>query len=593
MRLSTKLILSFGLVFALLAVVALTSVFQNRSNIGDVQVLSNEIVEDTVSAMDLRVAIIQIQQFFTDMSATRRPGGDAARDAEISLGRSSSILATLIERHDKQGDDDAAAQLREMMRDVETYFWQGHRMASVYVEQGTEAGNLIMDEFDPVAAELTADVNHHVAMHLAELDAALDGMVSRAMSGIVVSILVAGISLVFMVAVAFLLSRSLIRSTSRLVKITETAATGDLRKQVQVTSKDELGQFGRLLNEFIDRLKDVIAGIKSTASENAAIKQELVSGAEETSASLMEISANIDSINKQASLMGETIGSSTASSEEVARTAENMNHQIVSQAAMVEESTASITEMMASIQSVSEITQREKASTDRLVGAAENGGEKVTVMISAVRQIENSISSIQEITQMISRIASQTNMLSMNAAIEAAHAGDYGRGFAVVAEEIRKLAETSSENSREIAGILKNMVSSIDGVSESAEQTDVVFRSINKEIVDVSTAFSEIYASMTELQSGGRQILDAVASLQEVTSTVKDGFGEINSGVGDVANSMNEIMQISSQVTMGLAEIASGTQDISQAMINVSNISLRLDGVVEQLTAKIDTFKTD
>ena len=592
MKISTKLILGFGLVFVLLAVVALTAIFQNRSNISDVRLLADEVVEDTMLVVDLRKEVLQIQQFFTDIAATRQSGGEAAKEAEASFGRASVILVTLIGRHEHEGDDEVA-RLRSIMQDVETYFWEGHRMASVYVEEGTEAGNAIMLGFDAIAAELTAEVELLVDEHVAQQDEALAGLAERATSGITVSILVSGLSFVAMFLVSFLLSRSLIRSTSKLVELTETAATGDLRKQVVMTSKDELGRFGNLLNEFIGKLKGIIVEIKATSFENVAIKQELVAGAEETSASLVEISASIDSINKQARLMSEEIGSSTASSEEVARTVGSMNAQIVNQAAMVEESTASVTEMMASIQSVSEITQKEKASTDRLVRAAEDGGAKVTAMISAVGQIENSISSILEITKMISGIASQTNMLSMNAAIEAAHAGDYGRGFAVVAEEIRTLAETSSENSREIAGILKNMVSSIDGVSESVGQTDLVFRSINKEIMDVSTAFSEIYSSMTELQLGGRQILDAVASLQDVTTAVKDGFTEINTGVGDVAHSMNSIQQISSDVTMAIAEIASGTQDISRAMSNLTSISVSLDGVVEKLTAKIDTFITE
>jgi len=593
MRIRAKLYLGYGVGVLLLGLVAANGIIAGLRNMSEVHTLSSEVVQDTLLVLDLRKDVLSIQQFLTDVALTGRTGGGSADEARAAYDLATTSITTLIVRHDSQGDVESRKRFENMLAELDSYYSMGGEMVSAYVDGGREAGNAVMDRFDKVAATLTTSIEDLVAEHLSEQNAAFAALTGRTRSGILLIAIVAAISLFVAILLAALISASINRSLSALSRITETAESGDLRIELGSVAKDELGSFATRFQGFVSSLKDIITGIKATASENVGIKQELVAGAEETSASVVEISASIDSINSQASLMSENIATSSTSAEEIARTVDSMNQQIANQAAMVEQSTAAIGQMISSVHNVSKITTEKKTNTDRLVDTAGSGSKTVSDMVVAVKEIENSIGNVLDITEIISGIASQTNMLSMNAAIEAAHAGTAGKGFAVVADEIRKLAETSRENSQKIAGILEEIVTKIDGVSKSADGTEKMYHSVHSEITAVSAAFAEIYHEVEQLLSGGEQLRGATTSLQEMTITIKDGFSEINLGVGSAADSMDKINQISSSVTAALSEIAAGTQDITAAMGNVTSMTSHLDSVMNELTSKIDRFITE
>jgi methyl-accepting chemotaxis protein len=200
------------------------------------------------------------------------------------------------------------------------------------------------------------------------------------------------------------------------------------------------------------------------------------------------------------------------------------------------------------------------------------------------------IEGISEMANAIQQIASQTNLLSMNAAIEAAHAGDAGKGFAVVADEIRKLAETSAGSSASISKIIKEIS---DGVMETeikTKKSSEAFDVINSEIKETKQAFEGIALSTQELNTGGKQILDAMTMLQEVTINVKSASEEMATGSEQVVRGQLELKDMADQVAKGMQEINGGSEQIVIAVDEIVNYSVELNRVVDSLKEETDKF---
>ncbi len=368
--------------------------------------------------------------------------------------------------------------------------------------------------------------------------------------------------------------------------------TGDLSHAFTVTSRDEIGRLAGRLNTFLETLRNTMLSIQRTSSTNVEVKEDLVATSTETAASTTEINANAESIRGQIDNLDKSIADSTRAGDTISNSIERLNGQVREQMSMVEESTAAITEMISSIENVSRIMEGNKEITDNLVSTAENGGNMLKNTTRTIGEINESVESIRGMAGMIQRIASQTNLLAMNAAIEAAHAGEYGKGFAVVADEIRKLAEASSDNSKEITTILKTVVDRIGAATDSGRDTSRAFDEIDTEVHNVSRSLDEISFSMGELKQGGDRILKAMAALQDVSVKVQNGSVEMREGSAQVKQAINVVRRVSSEVSGSIQEISTGLKEISYAVNGLTELSEKIGSVSDELDGQVNKFKT-
>jgi CheY-like chemotaxis protein len=211
-----------------------------------------------------------------------------------------------------------------------------------------------------------------------------------------------------------------------------------------------------------------------------------------------------------------------------------------------------------------------------------------------IQEIARDSEGLLEINVVMDNIASQTNLLSMNAAIEAAHAGEAGKGFAVVADEIRKLAESSSEQSKTTAAMLKKIKASIDSITASSNEVISRFEAIDTGVKTVSTHELSIRNAMEEQEVGGKQILDSIGRLKEISVTVKKGAGEMLESGDNLNKQTSDFIAISNESMNGMNDIVNGAmKEIKSAVTLVDEMSAENSRNFEDLKVESSKFKVE
>ena len=588
MKLTTSLLIR-GKVIAIFVPVALLFLLQA----GVIYLFVSRLNEDIREMAEVRMeTVLELNAFMRELSANQQryqlladqdntdiPFESLVYEVFAAEERLQAHLSSVEELFLGTGSSkESESLLQEVVRDFQAY---------------NDANRTVTETF-----ALYTEIDDSVGALLSREQEAMRGSVERirGQSVTIISVTVTAAVLVVLLSmiIALLFANSL-RKPIRMVAagLHEMAGgEGDLTKRLEVTTKDEVGEVAAGFNTFTDMLGSMVDNLKHSVEALMASGEALAANAEQTAASVNQINANAQSITKQIEKQSESVESSTASVEEISRNIESLEKMIEDQAASVSQSTASIEEMVANVQSMNKNLNTVGEAMGSLVEAADNGRSRMNQVSTEIEQVAGKSEILLETNSILSNIAAQTNLLSMNAAIEAAHAGDAGAGFAVVAAEIRKLAENSSEHSGAIAENLKGIKNSIDSIVSSSKEADSAFGSVQEMVNKTTTLHAEVSQAMEEQAAGGRQVLEGLSQINEITSQVRTGAQEMREGSTSVTEQMNNLTDISREVREGMQEISTGTSEIRNGVQELQETSQENQEIINRLAEEAEQFKT-
>jgi len=393
--------------------------------------------------------------------------------------------------------------------------------------------------------------------------------------------------------VTYLVSGAVANSATRADALLADIADGegDLTRRLHITSKDEIGELSRSFDRFTEKLAGIITGIKSAVSELKTGAGELDASLARASSAAEKIDSAIEGVAARAANQAAGVESVASSVESIGGDIQSLDRMIERQRNGISESSASIEEIVSNIASMARNVESFGEYMDRLVVSSDAGKGKLAGVAELVREISGKSQGLSEANKVIQSISAQTNLLAMNAAIEAAHAGDAGAGFSVVADEIRKLAELSATRSKEIAGNIASIRQGIERVVVSSADAEKAFTDILELVERVSRLETEVMSSVSEQNAGSRQVLSALESIRSIADEVRGASSRMTEGAVATAQEVRGLMAITDELKVSMQDIGRESDGIKQATRQVAALGDRNVELIGRVEENTERFK--
>jgi methyl-accepting chemotaxis protein len=410
------------------------------------------------------------------------------------------------------------------------------QVAAAYgAEDKAALGSLLEDDWPVIQGNIVKPLSLLLPLQEAAAKETYDTRVAAARHLLTTVGIVVAVSLLVLLGFTLQMNKMIGRAINHLNEVLNRLAEGDLTVQAKIACKDELGQMADSLNHTIGRLRGIVSGVQSAADQLSSASERL-----------------------------------SREADKVLRRAEQQTDGVMEISAAMEQSSVSVTEVAQNADGVEaaaattrNIAQEGNSHMAKGIDATQRIEESVSSSSATITGLSQSIDKIGEVTQVIKEIAEQTNLLALNAAIEAARAGEQGRGFAVVADEVRKLAERTASSTTDIS----TMVAAIKGASTQAV-----------------TAINRIEREVKEGASHNRMTGETLSHIVEAASGVSDLAHQI-------ASAVKEQSQASENIARNMERISAMTEENSMSIQDVDRAARDLSGTAAQLQTLVGQFK--
>jgi methyl-accepting chemotaxis protein len=399
--------------------------------------------------------------------------------------------------------------------------------------------------------------------------------------------------IVTFVGVAAFTIRHFIKPLKNVEKTIYNIASGnaDLTRRLDSTGNNEIGAVVSGFNMFVDKLQKIMVGLKKSKNGLASDGDTFRANIEDTSSAITQILSDIDGVKVEITNQSASVEETAGAVTEIAQNIVSLEKMIENQAGGITEASAAVEEMIGNISSVNKFVEQMALAFSSLKTHSQDGMAKQNRVSEQIKLISSQSEMLEDANVAIANIAGQTNLLSMNAAIEAAHAGDAGKGFSVVADEIRKLAETSSSESKKIKDELKKIQESIAMVVTTTAESSESFGSVSDSVYATNSIVIQIKDAMEEQLSGSRQIGESLHLMNDSTEEVRTASREMSEGQKAVLDEIKRLKDATALMKGKVNEMAAGAEKINNAGTALIGISERTAESIEQIGGEIDQFR--
>ena len=401
------------------------------------------------------------------------------------------------------------------------------------------------------------------------------------------------ITIISATIISLIISGTLVKPIKDVDNAVNEIASGnaDLTHRLTIKTKDEVGSLENGFNTFVQKLQNIISEIQESKTDLSAVEADLSSSVHEAASVITQILSNIGSIASQVDNQSNAVSQTSAAVAEIAENINSLEVMIQNQAGGVESASTSVEQMIGNISSVTSSVEKMAQSFEKLEASSTEGIEQQRLVDRQILEIAAQSQTLQDANEAIANIAEQTNLLAMNAAIEAAHAGESGKGFAVVADEIRKLSETSTEQSKKIGDELNLITDTINKAVEASARSKDSFTNVSSLIVDTDELVRHLNGAMEEQQHGSKQILESLRLMNDSTSEVKNASLEMKEGNKLILSEINNLQNTTTVIKESMNEMSAGAKSMNTTSAAISDLSSKVHQSIQKIGQEIDQFK--